>query len=63
MEFLDLSNQTPVNYEGKNIEVNGCQYTIGPHVKTGSRYIIHRLINDESGLCQHVIKIVSAGEE
>lgn len=58
MEYIDLSNQTSENYEGKIIEVNGCQYAIGPHVKTGSSYIIHRLINDESGLSQHVIKIV-----
>ena len=57
MEALDLRRHAPSEYAGKVVTVNGCTYKIGPHIATGSKYIVHPLINQRSGLNLHVIKV------
>jgi TPR repeat protein len=58
MEYLDLNCHDPEEYEGKLVVWNGCEYTVGEHLGTGSEAIVHKLINRKSMLCLHVLKIV-----
>jgi tetratricopeptide (TPR) repeat protein len=58
MKITEITNSNSSPFGGKTIEVNGCSYIIGDYIKTGESYIIHRLINQASGLSQHVIKFV-----
>jgi tetratricopeptide (TPR) repeat protein len=57
MNKLDLNAHSPVEYEGKLVVHNDCEYMVGAHLGTGAERIVHKLINRTSGLCLHVLKI------
>ncbi len=60
---LDLTTHDPDEYTGKRVIWNGVSYVVGPHVDSGLSKIVHKLINERSGLCLHVIKIWRNKEE
>ncbi|WP_028064688.1 tetratricopeptide repeat protein [Solirubrobacter soli] len=56
-EPLDLAVHDPEQWEGKYIDVGGARYTIGHEIGAGSSKIVHRLVNDRSGLLELALKI------
>lgn len=57
MEQLDLSRHGPMQCQGKFLELNGCGYVVGPQMGAGAGGTVFRLINIESRLSLHVLKI------
>ena len=57
LELLDLNSHEPEEYEGKIVGCNGRAYVIGPSVGAGAERAAHKLINVQSLLCLHVIKL------
>lgn len=63
MEILDLTKHEPEEYEGKLVTCIDCNYMVGAYIGSGQARIVHKLINEKSGLCLHVIKIWRSIEE
>lgn len=63
MELLDLNSHAPEEYEGKIVGCNGCPYVIGSNLGLGAERTAHKLINVQSMLCLHVIKLWHDNEE
>lgn len=57
MTELDLERDLPEDFEGRNVVIDGCHYTIGSFLGEGVDRITHNLINSRSGLSLLVIKI------
>jgi tetratricopeptide (TPR) repeat protein len=57
LELLDLNSHEPEEYEGKIVGCNGRAYVVGPSVGAGAERAAHKLINVQSLLCMHVIKL------
>lgn len=56
-ETLDLRRHRPEEFSGKVVTVEGRNYLIGDCIRQGDQGHAHRLVNQLSGLCQHVIQI------
>lgn len=53
---LDLQRHGPKEFQGKTIQLDGCNYTVGGRVRESDQGYSHRLINSASGLCLHLIQ-------
>jgi len=59
-EALDLKRHRPEEFSGKTVTLDGRDYWIGGRVENDpSQGYAHRLTNQLSGLCLHVIQIRS----
>src|SRR6185295_4046468 len=56
-ELLDLKRHKPTEFSGKTVGLDGRDYRIGGRVRESNQGYAHRLTNQISGLCQHVIQI------
>lgn len=54
---MDLQRDTPEDFEGRIVVWNDCKYVVGPYVGSGATKFVYELINQQSGLRFHVIKI------
>jgi len=54
---LDLQRDGPEDFEGRIVVWNDTNYVVGPYVGSGATKFVYELINQQSGLCFHVIKI------
>ena len=57
MQHLDLTVDTPADFEGRVVSIQGRDYVIGPSFREGDQGFAHLLRNRESGLCLHMIQI------
>lgn len=57
MCHLDLQRDAPEDFEGRIVVWNDCRYFVGAYLGSGVNKFVHQLINQQSGLCLHVIKI------
>jgi hypothetical protein len=57
LDYLDLEQHSPAQYEGKWVRCNGREYRIAEIVGEGHEKIVHRLMNGISEGCLHVIQI------
>jgi len=55
---LDLRRDTPEEYEGRLVSIDGGEYRIGSFLGEGVTCITHSLVNIKSGLDLLVIKII-----
>lgn len=60
MEPLNLKEHPLSDLQGKSVAINNCLYEIGERLDVGPKAIVHKLINQRSGLCLHVAKFYSA---
>ena len=63
MNYLDLINDDPDEFEGKLITFEGSTYQIGSYLGSGAEKMTYKLVNKQSGLCLHVIKFWKVPEE
>jgi tetratricopeptide (TPR) repeat protein len=56
MEPLNLKQHSFTNMQGTSVTINNCLYEIGERLDAGPKTIVHKLINQRSGLCLHVAK-------
>lgn len=62
MADLDLAQDDPDEYEGRTVRWWGAEYVIGPFVAEGAERIVHQLVNVNSGLSAHLIKVLKDQE-
>jgi tetratricopeptide (TPR) repeat protein len=54
---LDLQRDGPEDFEGRVVVWNDCKYVVGAYVGSGQTKFVHQLVNQQSGVCFHVIKV------
>ena len=54
---LDLSEHSPEEYEGKSLDIYGTRYIVGRLLGHGEEKLVYSLINAESKLSLHVLRI------
>ena len=59
MEPLNLKQHSFTALQGKSVTINNYLYEIGERLDVGPKTIVHKLINQRSGLCLHVAKFYS----
>ena len=61
LSLLDIENDDPEEYPGKQILIYDCLYEIGALLDVGMERLVYRVRNVESGLSLHVLKVQRAG--
>jgi len=59
---LELAEHDPEEYEGKYLDIHGVRYLVGPRLGHGEEKIVHALVNAESGLSLHVLRVYRSPE-
>jgi Tfp pilus assembly protein PilF len=59
---LELAEHDPEEYEGKYLDIHGVRYLVGPRLGHGEEKIVHALVNAESALSLHVLRVYRSPE-